>query len=103
MTAIVGVIDIDPTTHTILGTHLQSGRQISTARTVLVENPYFTDDGVQGVILDEDDRRPLKGLKPVTRNEDGDIYTFDGRMPLINAAYALVNPRKNVILYTNAR
>jgi hypothetical protein len=103
MTAIAATVDIDPTSNTILGTHELSQRMISFDRPVVVENAFFADDGIQGVILDEDDRRKLKGLKEAQRNEDGVLYTFDGRMPILTAAFVLLNPRKNKVYYTNAR
>jgi hypothetical protein len=102
MTQIYAVVDIVPGENLILGTNAQE-IPISIRETIVVENPIFVEDGVQGIILDRDDKRKLKGLKPVTRNEDGDIYTFDGRMPLLSAAYAHLNPRTGVVSYTNAR
>lgn len=95
---IYACVDIDPTTNKVLGSTIQ-GQTIETDKPVLLEHAIFIEDGVHGYVVE--DKLKLKGLKPVTRTADGDIWNFAGTMPLLSARYALVNPR-NGISYTNA-
>jgi hypothetical protein len=91
-------LDIDPSTNRVLGSRAQ-GDIIETDQPVLLEQAIFGDDGVIGYIVTEKVKFK-KPLASITRNDEGEIYTADGKTPLLTAAYALISPRSG-IKYTN--
>lgn len=94
-------VDIDPLSRKILGSTVQK-KMIESDYSILIESPIFSEHGVEGLVVDKEDRRHPKNMVPITR-VDGDIWTTDGSMPLISAAYALINPKRNLITYTMSR
>ncbi len=92
-------IDVDPSSNKIIGSDIH-GNIIESNKPVLIESPRFEADGVIGVVVEE--KRRLRGLKNVVRNDDGEFMNFSGDVWLLNAAYSHVNPNGE-ISYTNAR
>lgn len=93
-------VDIIPGEGKVVGTDIH-GNVIESNKSILIESPRFESDGVIGNVVDE--KRKLRGLKDAVRNDDGEFLNFSGDIWLLNAAYALLNPKTGKVSYTNSR